>query len=84
MMAFFTSFMMSHPHTVSVIKKFLKSTDVTFQTQFLLDCSVLPDIILLQQKLGFQILEDLFYLTRSWCYAIHRERLKILNRWNPQ
>ena len=84
MKALFSNFMMSHTHTIPVLQKFFLSTDATFQTQFLLDCSILPDIIILQQTIGHQILDDLFYLTRSWCYAIHRERLKNLNRWNPQ
>ena len=52
--------------------------------QFLLDCSVLPSVILATQRHGFSILQKLFYLTRTWCFSIHRKRLKILGRWNPQ
>ena len=80
----FFSFVSTRPYIVPIIEKFLKSDDTYFQTQFLLDCSVLPEVIHLHQCHGFQILEDLFYLTRCWCYAVHRDRLRQLNRWNIQ
>ena len=50
--------------------------------QFLLDCSVMPDIISAVQCFGRSILSDLFYLGRSWCFSLHRERMKRLGRWN--
>ena len=46
--------------------------------QFLLDCSSLPQVILLKQKHETNIINRLFYLTRSWCYAIHRCRMNKL------
>ena len=50
--------------------------------QFILDCSVLPTVIRAVQAHSKTILEKLFYLTRTWCFAIHRARMKNLGRWN--
>ena len=33
---------------------------------------------------GPKILDDLFYLTRTWCFSVHRYRMKMLGRWNFQ
>ena len=52
-------------------------------TQFLLDCSTLPDVISATQLLGDDVLIHLFKISRTWCFTLHRERLKILGRWNP-
>ena len=49
--------------------------------QFILDCSVLPDVINAVQINGQEILNQLFTLTRIWCYSLHRDRLKLLGRW---
>ena len=46
--------------------------------QFLLDCSSLPSIILHKQNSGSNVIDRLFYITRSWCYAIHRSRMNKL------
>ena len=51
-----------------------------YQMQFLLDCSVIPTIIAETQHHD-GVLNLLFRLTRTFCYAVHRERLKKLNRW---
>ena len=45
---------------------------------FLLDPSVLPEIIALTQDHGNEILNTVFYLTRSYCFSIHKSRLKLL------
>ena len=50
-------------------------------TNFILDCSVDPDVILTCQDVGFHVLDVLFKVTRSWAYVLHRERLKLLGRW---
>ena len=51
-------------------------------TQFLLDCSVVPAVISAAQLHGQKVYQLLFQLTRTWCFALHRERLKLLDRWN--
>ena len=51
--------------------------------QFILDCSVLPEICELVRLQGESILAVMFKITRTFCYSIHRERLKLLNIWRP-
>ena len=51
----------------------------SYMLQFLLDASVLPETRSLIQSIGDGILYQIFSLTRSWCYSIHRERLKLIN-----
>ena len=50
--------------------------------QFLLDCSCLPTVINATQENGPDVLHHLFHVTRTWVYTIHKERLKLLGRWN--
>ena len=50
--------------------------------QFLLDPSVIPEVIVATQDDGVEVLNYIFHLTRTWCFSIHRERLKSLGRWN--
>ena len=49
--------------------------------QLLLDCSALPLVIHNAQLHGEQVYNNLFYLSRTWCFALHRERMKRLNKW---
>ena len=49
--------------------------------QMLVDCSVLPSMIKTKQVYGPNVLNEMFRFTRSWCYAMHKERLKLLGRW---
>ena len=39
-----------------------------YLVQFTLDCSTLPSVILAVQEHGSSILEELFYLTRTWTW----------------
>ena len=48
--------------------------------QFVLDCSVLPQVIAAGQDDPL-VLPLLFKVTRTYCYSLHRTRLKILGRW---
>ena len=78
--AFTTAYCDDHPLVAEVVKKYIKKKCRLF-IQFLLDCSTLPEVILLVQKNGNHVLEHLFNITRLWCYCVHRDRLKILGRW---
>ena len=49
--------------------------------QFVLDCSVIPEISELADIHGEDFLAPLFKMSRTFCYSIHRERLKLLNKW---
>ena len=51
-----------------------------FLMQFLLDASVLPVTRNLILNVGEEVLFPLFSLTRTWCYALHRERLNMLRK----
>ena len=45
------------------------------------DCWTLPSIIDLHQQFGTYVHEQMYYVTRLWVYALHRERLKQLGLW---
>ena len=49
--------------------------------QFLLDCSCLQDVISITNLYGLTALNKLFYVGRTWCYSLHRDRARLLNRW---
>ena len=49
---------------------------------FLLDASSQPQVISAVQLHGRLLLHHTFCVTRIWIFVIHRERLKILGRWN--
>ena len=51
--------------------------------QFLLDCSPLPAVVSAAQVHGEELLSHLFQITRTWTYTLHKERMKLLGRWNP-
>ena len=59
----------------------IKSSPLKIFIQFILDCSVLPQVISATQKHGDVILNTLFKATRTYCYSMYRERLKRLDRW---
>ena len=50
--------------------------------QFIIDCSTLPTVITSRQEHGEELINELFRLTRTWCFVIHHERMKMLGRWN--
>ena len=67
------------PHA-NVISKLCHPTNEKL-CEFLLDCSSSPDVIILVQHFGQEILQDFFSLTRTWVFVLHRERLRLLGRW---
>ena len=70
----------SHPIISDIIHTYC-NIDCRLFCQFLLDCSVLPDVICAVQSHGQKVLEHLFNITRIWTYSLHRDRLKLLGRW---
>ena len=77
---FTQSYCNSHPEISAILMKYCNPNSELF-TQFLIDCSTLPEVIRIVQTKGKQILTEIFTVTRIWCYTLHRERLKILGRW---
>ena len=70
------------PVSHSLVVSHLVLGDTMFQMQLLLDCSVLPSVIVARQNFGDVVINDLFYLGRTWCFSLHRERMKRLGHWN--
>ena len=58
----------------------MNSPSIEDTVQFLLDCSNNPAVISCTQTHGPQIMEELFRFTRSWCYAVHKTKLKLQGR----
>ena len=63
-----------------IFENALKENEQDF-VQFLLDLSVRPDVIKNAQS-DKNTLPLLFKISRTWCYSMHRTRLKMLGRWN--
>ena len=74
-------YLIDKPYLFNVVKHYTIGSSIQSQTQFLLDCSVLPDVIELKQKFGLIALEQLFYLTRTLCFSVHKMRCKLLGTW---
>ena len=68
------------PHLSDILLSLTNSDNGHF-LQFMMDCSVIPQVIALVQVYGQEVLHHLFKISRTWCYSLHRERLKILGRW---
>ena len=67
-------------HRIAVVH--LLSRNTCKIMQMLLDCSKIPEVISGAQIYGEKVYQDLFYIGRTWCFAIHRERMKRLQLWN--
>ena len=62
-----------------VLQNFQTSSD--YFVQLLLDCTVVPPVIIFSQQYGIDILSDILTISRTWIYVIHRERLKLRGQW---
>ena len=70
------------PFLLNVIRKYTVDASPLLQVQFLLDCTVLPDVIKLKQQHSNSVYDSLLYLTRTLCFSVHKTRLKLLGKWN--
>ena len=61
-----------------IIHTMLSGQPIVKMMQFILDCSVMPEVITLTQHSTQATLERLFYISRSWCYSMHRTRMNKL------
>ena len=57
------------------------NTSVPDFVQLLLDCSVMPQVFSACQSDGNHLLNELFKFTRTWCYNVHSNRMKIIGQW---
>ena len=78
MLSFFESYMVSRPYLLPIMKTYWNSTaDLTMQ--LLLDCSVLLDIIRIEQESSHPVLKDIFFMSRTYIFkvmTIRRRRLE--------
>ena len=49
--------------------------------KFILDPTSLPEVVRLWQIFGPQVLDMVFYLTRTFAYALHRKKLILIGKW---
>jgi hypothetical protein len=78
--ALWKSFLSENPILFPVVKHFSLG-DPTIFLSFLLDPTTQPQVISLTQSHGTIITEKLCYMTRTWLFYIHKERLKLLGLW---
>ena len=69
------------PELQPIINKYLND-DSDAYCQFIVDCSPLSLVISSCQLYGKSVLDHLFYITRTWCYSLHTDRLRKLGRFN--
>ena len=66
---------------VSDIIRYILSESSEVLIQFILDATTHPKVISLVQAHGQTKLQTIFHLTRTWCFTIHKQRLKMLGKW---
>ena len=76
-----SAFLRENPLFLPIVSFFSLSNGSVFLS-FLLDPTTLPQAIELSHKYGPTIFEKLCYLTRTWLFCVHKERLKLMNLWN--
>ena len=70
------------PVSHSLVANFILCGPTKMKMLLLLDCSAIPEVITASQKYGDYVFRDIFYVGRTWCFSIHRERMKRLGLWN--
>ena len=68
------------PPLHSLIVRILSSAPEV-QVRFILDSTAYPELIQLVQAYGQEIQDRVLYLTRTWAFAMHKHKLKLLGRW---
>ena len=68
------------PFFLPIVRKYTVGSTKAQQIQFILDCTVLPDVITLQQKLDRVVHDSLLYLTRTLCFSVYKARNKLLGK----
>ena len=68
------------PAFYQMIRKVLASPP-SLQVQFILDPTVFDGTAMLTEIYGYPFLSHVHYLTRTYAYYLHRQRLIVLERW---
>ena len=71
---------MNFPPLHRLILKKLGSSPTSL-VKFILDSTSCPELIHLVQEFGQQVLDTVLYLTRTWAFCLHRQKLLLLGRW---
>ena len=58
-----------------------ENSDPETLLQFLTDCSILPEVVKTCQVHGYEILQHLFRITRTWCRSLHTARRRKWERF---
>ena len=77
-----SEYLRDKPYLFPVVERYTVDCPDTERMQFILDCTVLPDVIDLHQQLGKMVHDSLLYLTRTLCYSIDKTRSKLMGKWN--
>ena len=77
MLSFFQAYLVPRPYLFPIFLKLWGNDDSTTM-QFILDCSVLPDIIKLNSDSENPIMCDIFYLTRTYVFKLFVTRRRLL------
>ena len=77
-----SKYLMDKPNLLPVIQSYTVGSNSPLFVQLLLDCTVLPEVISLVQLHGSGVHDSLLYMTRSFCFSVHKARLKLLGKWN--
>ena len=75
-----SDFLQDKPLLLPIVQKYKE--DASKFVQFVVDCTVLPEVISLKQLQGKWVHDSLLYLTRTFCFSVHKARLKLLGKWN--
>ena len=71
-----------NPTIQPILTQYSTTTDTALFVQFLLDCTVLPEVIVQSQIEGKKFQAIFLYLTRTFCFSVHKSRLTLLGKWN--
>ena len=77
MIAFFQAYMVPRPYLFQIFQSQWGEDD-SLTMQFLLDCSVIPEVIKISQESENPVMRDIFYLTRSYVFKIYVTRRRLL------
>ena len=81
--ALWSNFLRKEPNLFPVIRDFSLGDPLSFLA-FLVDPTTRTNVISLAQYHGAQydVIGKLCYMTRTWLFIMHKERLKLLGLWN--
>ena len=78
MLSFFQAYMVPRPYLLPVMQACWGVSD-SLSMQFLLDCTVIPEVISASQDSPYPVKSDLCYLGRSYVFKLHQTRRRLLN-----